>query len=70
MKWISVEEQLPPPLQDVLAKPKHFLAVNGYINSAGKWTQNTDWVQIQGDATISAELDDVTHWMPLPDPPE
>ena len=58
-EWVSVEERLPPPKQNVLA-----YSLSGGVAEAdyadGVWMQYR-W---------SAVMDDVTHWRPLPAPPE
>lgn len=57
--WVSVEERLPPKKQNVLAySPRSGIAEADYAD--GVWMQYR-W---------SAVMDDVTHWMPLPEPPE
>ena len=77
MEWISVEDRLPPLDRIVwLFRPKYgpfigcrtddgdgWLWANSYGSQywhEGKW---------EGDAEIDDDYD-VTHWMPLPDPPE
>ena len=56
-EWVSVEERLPEHLKDVLA-----LYGNGRID--------IDWVDGSGDFKFGSLFDGVTHWMPLPAPPE
>ena len=58
-EWVSVEERLPNPKQNVLAySPKSGIAEADYAD--GVWMQYR-W---------SAVMDDVTHWRLLPAPPE
>ena len=58
-EWVSVEERLPPKKQNVLA-----YSLSGGVAEAdyadGVWMQYR-W---------SAVMDDVTHWRPLPAPPD
>ena len=56
-EWVSVEERLPEHLKDVLA-----LYGNGRID--------IDWVDSSGNFKFGSLFDGVTHWMPLPAPPE
>lgn len=57
-EWVSVEERLPNPKQNVLAySPKSGIAEADYAD--GVWMQYR-W---------SAVMDGVTYWMPLPAPP-
>ncbi len=56
MKWISVEDRLPEDYQDVLVWEEHAgrdYVLSWYAPFCGWWK----------------ETPDVTHWMPLPDPP-
>ena len=58
-EWVSVEEKLPPPKQNVLAySTRAGIAEADYAD--GVWMQYR-W---------SAVMESVTHWMPLPEPPE
>ena len=56
-EWLRVEERLPEHLKDVLA-----LYGNGKID--------IDWVDSSGDFKFGSLFDGVTHWMPLPAPPD
>ena len=56
-EWVSVEERLPERLKDVIA-----LYGNGRID--------IDWVDGSGDFKFGSLFDGVTHWMPLPAPPD
>ncbi len=63
MKWIPVTERLPEEWVDVLVLSKYgFCEVAVYLGIKGKWriTWNHDLF----------EVDSVTHWMPLPEPPK
>lgn len=58
-EWVSVDERLPPPKQNVLAYSlESGIAEADYGD--GVWMQYR-W---------SAVMQGVTHWMPLPVPPE
>ena len=58
-EWVSVDERLPPPKQNVLAySPESGIAEADYGD--GVWMQYR-W---------SAVMQGVTHWMPLPAPPD
>ena len=63
MKWISVEEQLPEPLTDVLCYMKGGTMTVGRYNSIHKYG---DWI-INIDETYCQKIDDwPLYWMPLP----
>ena len=77
MKWISVEERLPPNMQIVLCGNaiNTFVAIGRYdeFNEKflliGKYYENDEeFLHIHEDADEIDSL--VTHWMPLPKPPE
>ena len=66
-KWISVEDELPGLEQDVLVSVKirlkgdrnpRLVVARDYINTDGKW-----------DNAGRSWRWEVTHWMPLPEPP-
>ena len=61
-RWIPVTERLPKDWEPVLAWSKFgFCDVSVYLGNPGKWriTWNHDLL----------EVDSITHWMPLPEPP-
>ena len=55
--WISVKERQPTVREDVLV-----LYANGRIA--------IDWIHFTGDYSFEEMYGRVTHWMPLPKPPE
>lgn len=62
-KWISVKERLPGKCADILMWRKRWK-----IAEAGSFRNGYFWVYDEiGD---SYTADDITHWMPLPLPPE
>lgn len=60
--WISVKDRLPEPFHPVIvcrkSKKKEPCVESGSLDVNGWW-------RVYGTRTKS-----VTHWMPLPDPPE
>lgn len=69
-EWISVKDRLPPECESVLIYSRGFLPISAYLiyltsNDPICWSVN-DW---SGNDT-DIKLDDVTHWMQLPKPPE
>lgn len=63
-EWISVDERLPYPNQSVLASRSNKGVSNLFITSSGQWMQD-------GLGAIQDRIfNDVTHWMPLPEPPK
>ena len=63
LEWISVDDGLPEDWADVLALSRYgFLETAVYTGVSGKW--RTAW---NGD---TLEMDSITHWMPLPQPPK
>lgn len=69
-KWISVKEQLPndgvPVLVIVNGRYKN-IEFKGAYELAAYSEPDKDWIL---DAYPGAEDITVTHWIPLPDPPE
>lgn len=70
-RWIPVEERLPEELKPVLfaVYPKDTQLYNKY----GKvvylaWRENGEWLDWEGKRVSDVFI--VTHWMPIPCPPE
>ena len=62
-EWVSVEERLPEGHVQVL-----MWSAKGNIAEAGSYYNKNFWVYSEiGDGYIA---DDITHWMPLPEPPK
>lgn len=57
--WISVKDRLPKPRTEVLAFRKGIIYIVWYDKGIGEW-RSDEW----------GCFNDVTHWMPLPKPPE
>ena len=62
--WISVKERLPPKEVNILTVDGHrrvrILAFWSKIGKRWKWIENSRF----------SARNDITHWMPLPEPPE
>lgn len=64
MKWISVNDSLPEENTLVLVANGQWLGLRYFrVNSDGV----AYWFDI---AKEDSELNDYTHWMPLPEPPQ
>jgi Protein of unknown function (DUF551) len=62
-EWISVKDQLPEQRKDVLA----FFRVRGpYVTSYFQWENMPEPLWSPG----LRDWGEVTHWMPLPEPPK
>lgn len=66
-EWIPVSERLPELNTDVLVCDAKY----GYFGvwSLGRY-KNKDALYWEDDGGWFKSLDDVTHWMPLPEPPK
>lgn len=65
-QWISVKDRLPPYLG------KKILVVNGHgnIKMMAFWNKvGNNWTWLDCDGQIN-HVNDITHWMPLPEPPK
>lgn len=69
MEWISVEDRLPGIGLVLVADEDGFICVGNYeIKHDGPaWRIGNDEVSWDFDYNLEYE---VTHWMPLPDPPK
>ena len=65
MEWISVKDRYPPDSNDVLVIDDSFrMAVSCYFYSGS----HKEWYWERRDDQIG--LGKITHWMPLPSPPQ
>jgi hypothetical protein len=69
MEWISVKDRLPDVAGYYYAKGKSSIGTAGvFLYIFGQWR---DYFQMTPNAPIVvATITDITHWMPLPKPPE
>jgi len=71
MNWISIKDKLPEIEKYVLVCYKNNV-FQGYLD---EWEHDNCWYIFSGSFTLdevdyNIKLDEVTHWMPLPEPPE
>jgi hypothetical protein len=60
-EWISVDERLPERNEIVLTTDRGVVTLGSYNTMFLEWwTFQVDWMAYSAD---------VTHWMPLPEPP-
>jgi len=64
-QWISVKDRLPEDISDVLILTKEKELCVGYYRNS-----DNDWNMYNPCCSFHMELHGVTHWMPLPKPPE
>ena len=67
-KWISVQDELPKKWREndeeqtlinyQIYSPRYGVDIGNYVKPAGRWV------------IMGLPVDDVTHWMPLPQPPK
>lgn len=60
-KWISVSDRLPPYYEHVLCMSEGEICLTWYASDG----DNEIWTVAYEEETLI----DVTHWMPLPNPP-
>lgn len=64
MKWISVKERLPEYAFNIMGhEAVNILMTDGYMVIEGDYTNGKFNI-------FGIEHNNITHWMPLPDPPE
>ncbi len=80
-EWVSVDDRLPDALINVLVKQawQGDLMIAFINKDENTWVENCENATVNGDAYLSTDIcavkDEmdylrVTHWMPLPTPPE
>lgn len=65
-KWISVEERLPEAYQHVIVHVKH----TPKYDAGWHAVEQDCWFGDGWECNADEEVHLVTHWMPLPEPPE
>lgn len=77
--WISVQKELPEARQEVLVFCKWDDSPLIAFHDNAYWTEKCDNIEIIGDAVATTEIHkvgakdigcEITHWMPLPEPPK
>ena len=61
--WIKVKDRRPD--KDCIA-----LVTDGQHVTLADWTLKDGWVLSREDKAFGFTADSVTHWMPLPEPPQ
>ena len=64
-EWISVKDRLPPRYKKILVVNGHgYVTISAFVKELdGKWT----WLSESGKYN---HINDITHWMPLPEAPK
>ena len=69
-KWIPVSERLPEDGESVLIAVDSAFAPYCHVYEAFHHSAATQWATANGLYFHGVEYARVTHWMPLPEPPE
>lgn len=71
-KWISVEERLPEPYQHVIVHVRHTEKWRGKAKPEDCWhvVEEDCWLGDGWDCNADEDIHEITHWMPLPEPPK
>lgn len=72
-EWIKCSERLPEEYVIVICYAKHYDDENFSVRPGWCWKQDDKhkWVtSVIGTNGVDGQIDEVTHWMPLPSPPE
>ena len=73
MNWIDTNKELPPNDQNVLAVQGGNVHIMAYATIVEDGVTYHAWAMVYGGLDGDPEWDDnyeVTHWMPIPSPPE
>lgn len=67
MEWIKCSDKMPKIGVKVLFFPKNDEPIHGEFGGQ-YWRQDTSWC-VSNDCIDRVITSEVTHWMPLPEPP-
>lgn len=70
MEWISVKDRLPAERVPVLIAYKGYNTGETHNDGVASVDKNRTWRWWDGDCAKEAIVVEVTHWMPLPEPPK
>ena|ERR1700677_1538511 len=68
-EWISVKDRLPPECESVLVWSKGFDPISAFLSYTYDKKPLMYFVNDWDESDTNLKLEDVTHWMPLPEPP-
>lgn len=68
-KWIKCSDRMPEPMVDVLVWPPAFGLAGGEHDVAFRSKFVDAWVGSHIQHGCEWDFGEITHWMPLPDPP-
>ncbi len=70
-EWIRVEDRMPPDGEWVIVAAKDS-AGKKFVECDIRWcSEDQEWQYFDGsDGWVGSFHDEVTHWMPIPEPPE
>ena len=74
-EWISMKDRLPPCCQNILLYSSKIIEKDKRDDGnifVGYWLGEVykSWECVWGDGWVPFRWEDITHWMPLPKPPE
>ena len=72
-KWISVKDRLPEAFQCVIVHVRHTKKWRDKELDPSKWWRAVEedcWSGVGWCGNADEDIHEVTHWMPLPEPPE
>ena len=72
MEWISVKDRMPDAYQHVIAHVRHTEKWRNTVLTDHPWhvVEEDIWLGDKWDNNADADVHEVTHWMPMPEPPK
>lgn len=62
-QWIKCSERMPDDFVDVLVTDGHYVEIMTRLGDGS-------WLVLLEEWSTCVSVDGITHWMPLPEPPE
>jgi hypothetical protein len=69
-RWIPIEQAMPePPVDESMIEVLIWTGLDQYL--AAYWPRSNRWeIEVWDTATYEVPREQITHWRPLPEPPE
>lgn len=71
-KWVSVKDLMPEKYRPVIVHVRHTEKYREGTSAEDSWhiVEEDTWLGDRWEINADSDIHEVTHWMPLPEPPK